>query len=50
MEGYQVLILIIGILSIVFGVVVLARPRIIPWIVAGYFFASGLMWIVRAFV
>lgn len=50
MESYQVLILIIGILSIVFGAVVVTRPKIIKWVVGGYFVASGLIWIVRAFV
>jgi len=44
------LIVIIGILSIIFGFFVISRPKVLPYIVGGYFIASGVLWILRAIV
>ncbi|MFC1866260.1 hypothetical protein ACFLYB_06075 [Chloroflexota bacterium] len=44
------LIAIIGGLSIIFGFVIINRPKILPYIVGGYFIISGIMWILRAVV
>ncbi len=49
MEGNEVLILIVGILSVVLGGFIVLVPRILPYLVGGYFVVSGVLWIARAF-
>jgi uncharacterized membrane protein HdeD (DUF308 family) len=43
-----VLIVIIGIISILFGLLVIAKPKILPILVGGYFIITGVIWILRA--
>jgi len=50
MEDYEVLILIIGVLSIILGWIVIAKPRSLAYLVGGYLMVSGVFWIVRAFL
>ena len=50
MESHEVLILVVGILSIVLGVAVIMMPRILAYIVGGYFVAAGILWIARAVI
>jgi uncharacterized membrane protein HdeD (DUF308 family) len=44
----SVFIVIIGILSLLFGILVIARPKILSLLVGGYFIVTGVLWILRA--
>ena len=44
------LVVIVGILSILFGFLVIAKPKILPYLVGGYFIVTGVLWIIRALV
>ena len=50
MENYEVLVLIVGILSILFGFVVIAKPKILAYVVGLYFIIAGILWITRTFI
>ena len=50
MEDYEVLIFVIGVLSIILGWIVIAKPRILAYLVGGYLMLSGVFWIARAFL
>jgi len=43
-----ILIVIVGIISILFGLFVIAKPKMLPYLVGGYFIVSGVLWILRA--
>jgi|GEM_PF-5667159 len=45
MESYEALIFVIGVLSIILGWIVIAKPRILAYLVV-----SGIFWIARAFL
>jgi uncharacterized membrane protein HdeD (DUF308 family) len=40
--------LIIGILSVLFGILVIVQPKIIAYLVGFYFIAVGVLWIIKA--
>ncbi len=48
MDLYLILIFIVGIISILFGLLVIAKPKILPILVGGYFIVSGVIWVLRA--
>ena len=48
MDLNLILIVIVGILSILFGLFVITKPKILPYLVGGYFIISGVLWILRA--
>ena len=48
MDLSLLLIVIVGILSILFGLFVIGKPKILPYLVGGYFIVSGVPWILRA--
>lgn len=50
MELPLILVLIVGAISILFGLVIIAKPKILPYLVGGYFIISGALWIIRALV
>jgi len=41
--------LVIGILSILFGILVIVKPKIIAWVVGIYFIVIGVLWVINAF-
>jgi uncharacterized membrane protein HdeD (DUF308 family) len=45
-----VFIIVIGIISILFGLLIIAKPKILPYLVGGYFIVSGALWILRALI
>lgn len=49
MESHEVLILIVGILSILLGWLIIVKPKILAYIVGVYFIVSGVLWVARAF-
>ena len=50
MAHYEILILIVGIISILMGLLIIVKPKILPYLVGGYFVVVGILWIVRAFI
>ena len=48
MDVNLILVVIVGILSILFGLFVMGKPKILPYLVGGYFIISGVLWILRA--
>jgi uncharacterized membrane protein HdeD (DUF308 family) len=50
MERYEVLILIVGILSVLLGLVIAFKPKVLPYLVSVYFIGAGILWIIRALV
>ena len=45
-----ILVIIVGILSILFGFIIIAKPKILPYLVGGYFILTGILWIIRALI
>jgi uncharacterized membrane protein HdeD (DUF308 family) len=45
-----ILVVIVGVLSVLFGLLVIAKPKILPYLVGGYFIVTGVLWIIRALV
>ena len=45
-----ILVLIVGAISIFFGFLIIAKPKILPYLVGGYFIVSGVLWIIRALI
>ena len=45
-----IFVFIVGILSIVFGLLIIWKPKILPYLVGGYFIVSGILWILRALI
>ena len=45
-----ILVVIVGILSILFGLLIIAKPKILPYLVGGYFIVTGVLWIIRALI
>ena len=50
MQDYEVLILLVGVLSIFLGLAVIVMPRILPYLVGVYLMVSGVFWVARAFL
>jgi len=48
MERYEVMILIVGIVSILLGWTVIVKPKILPYLVGGYLIVSGILWVTRS--
>ena len=44
------LVVIVGILSVLFGLLIIAKPKILPYLVGGYFIVTGVLWIIRALI
>lgn len=49
MDDVQIWPLVIGIVSILFGILVIVKPKIIAYLVGFYFIAIGVLWIIDAF-
>jgi len=45
-----ILVVVIGIISILFGFFIIAKPKILPYLVGGYFIVTGVLWIIRALI
>ena len=50
MDSNLVLIVIVGVLSILFGLLIILKPKVLPYLVGGYFIISGVLWIIRAVI
>jgi uncharacterized membrane protein HdeD (DUF308 family) len=48
MDDIQMWPLVIGIISILFGILVMVWPKIIAYLVGLYFIAIGVLWIIDA--
>jgi len=48
MTDYEAVILVVGIISILFGWIVMAMPKTLPYLVGGGFIVSGILWVARA--
>lgn len=48
MTDYEAVILVVGIISILFGWIVMAMPKILPYLAGGGFIVSGILWVARA--
>lgn len=48
MELPLILVVVIGVISILFGLLIIARPKILPYLVGGYFIITGVLWLLRA--
>jgi uncharacterized membrane protein HdeD (DUF308 family) len=48
MDDIQTWPLVIGIVSILFGILVMVWPKIIAYLVGLYFIAIGVLWIIDA--
>jgi len=48
MAHYEILILVVGIISILMGLLIIMKPKILPYLVGSYFVVVGILWIVRA--
>ena len=48
MDLNLIFIVVVGVLSILFGLFVIMKPKILPYIVGVYFIVSGVLWILRA--
>jgi len=44
------LIVIVGVLSIIFGLFIIRKPKMLPYLVGGYFIVSGILWVLRALI
>ena len=44
------LIIIVGVLSIIFGLLIIRKPKMLPHLVGGYFIVSGILWVLRALI
>jgi uncharacterized membrane protein HdeD (DUF308 family) len=49
MDNVEIWTLVIGIISILFGILVIVKPKIIAYLVGFYFIAIGVLWIINAF-
>lgn len=49
-DSNLVLIIIVGILSILFGLLIIIKPKVLQYLVGGYFIVSGVLWILRAVI
>ncbi|MFA5055875.1 MAG: DUF3096 domain-containing protein [Dehalococcoidia bacterium] len=49
MDDINIWTLVIGILSILFGILVIVKPKIIAWVVGIYFIVIGVLWVINAF-
>ncbi len=49
MENSEIIALVIGILSILFGILVIVRPKILAYLIGIYFIVIGVLGIIRAF-
>jgi len=47
---HEAVILVVGILSILFGILVIAKPKLLAYIVGFYFIVVGILAIVRFFL
>jgi uncharacterized membrane protein HdeD (DUF308 family) len=45
-----VFVIVIGIISVLFGLLIIAKPKILAYLVGGYFIVTGVLWIIRALV
>jgi uncharacterized membrane protein HdeD (DUF308 family) len=50
MDVPLILVVIVGILSVLFGLLIIAKPKILPYLVGGYFIVTGVLWIIRALI
>ena len=49
MNNSEIIALVIGILSILFGILVIVQPRILAYLVGIYFIIVGVLGIIKAF-
>jgi uncharacterized membrane protein HdeD (DUF308 family) len=48
MDNVDIWLLVIGIVSILFGILVIVKPKIIAWVVGIYFIVIGVLWVINA--
>jgi uncharacterized membrane protein HdeD (DUF308 family) len=48
MDNVDIWLLVIGIISILFGILVIVKPKIIAWVVGIYFIIIGVLWVINA--
>jgi len=48
MTDTEVVILVVGIMSVILGLMIVVMPRVLPYLVGGYLVVSGVLWIARA--
>jgi uncharacterized membrane protein HdeD (DUF308 family) len=48
MDNVDIWLLVIGIISILFGILVIVKPKIIAWVVGIYFIVIGVLWVINA--
>jgi len=48
LDNVDIWLLVIGIVSILFGILVIVKPKIIAWVVGIYFIVIGVLWVINA--
>jgi uncharacterized membrane protein HdeD (DUF308 family) len=49
MDNSEIIAIVIGVLSILFGILVIVQPKILAYLIGIYFIIVGVLGIVRAF-